>query len=166
LLDDERSPVSLAEKAAFGMTLEIQLLDPILRARHALAYSAGCESIEGPPSTSLARYAFARNDSGYGDQNCIWSFSPLGLRFQWKQFDIPEENFGAFRLDQDLSTGGIRFRALVHKLAVQVLLYVIPRHNKFYQVPLAVGVLHLAIRIAVSCNILRRTRIEASNSGG
>jgi hypothetical protein len=40
LLDDQRSPVSLAEKAAFGMRLEVQLVDPILRAGHASAYSA------------------------------------------------------------------------------------------------------------------------------
>jgi hypothetical protein len=93
-------------------------------------------------------------------------FGSLRLRFQWKQFDIPEENFGAFRLDQDLSTGRMRFRALIHKLAVQVLLYMIPLHNEFYQVPLAVGLFHLAVRIAVSRNILQRTRIEAGNSGG
>jgi hypothetical protein len=41
LFDNERSPVSLAEEATFGMPFEFQLVNPILRVGHVVAYGIG-----------------------------------------------------------------------------------------------------------------------------
>src|ERR1019366_2704912 len=77
------------------------------------------------------------------------------------QIDIPEVDFRAFRLKENLTACGERVGALICQLAVDVLPDMPVAVDQFDDIPLAVQLLHFVGRVAIAGNVLPLSLVEA-----